>query len=303
MNRTAHILQKNSDKAAANTVAKNVLCDELIKELGIDALLPPLPVVIEIPSLPQRASAMPTEWVRTSLFVNLAQTKVKFVKGQILESFGDIRIEFTGEQLNMFDNDVYLEVVRLAQNRAPGEQILFTRHSFLRNLGLTGGENNYKALKASLLKLKSNTIKIANHKAGKAFSLIDELSWDESVGYWLSIGSVVMEIFSRTALSYIDLEARRKLKHPLSKYLQNYMSGGAPGIQMAKATTLMSLSETSGSLKDFLGKNRGIQKALDELKKAGLITSYMIEKNAAGDTIISWDRKPHRYSKLSIVTT
>ncbi|MDX5370960.1 MAG: replication initiator protein A [Pseudomonadaceae bacterium] len=303
MNRTDKILQRNSERAAANAIARNVLCDELCKELGIDPLLPPLPITIEIPSLPPRASAMPTDWVRTSLFVNLAQNKVQLLKNQILESFGDIKIEFTGEQLNMFDNDVYLEVVRLAQNRAPGEQILFTRHSFLRNLGLTGGVNNYKALKASLLKLKSNTIKIANHKAGKAFSLIDELSWDESVGYGLSIGSVVMEIFSKTALSYIDLEARLKLKHPLSKYLQNYMSGGAPGIQKVKATTLMSLSATSGSLKDFLGKDRGLQKALDELKKAGLISSYLIEKNVTGDTIISWDRRPHRHSKFNAATT
>ena len=289
------ILKSHTDRLASN----NELCEDLRRELET-GILPPLPETITIPSLPQRASAMPTSWVRTSLFVNKTQTQVNYLRNQVLESINDTKIEFTGEQLNMFDNDVYLEVIRLALSRAPGEQILFTRHSFLRTMGMSGGDKNYKALKNSLQKLKANTITIENLKAGKSFSLIDEFSWDENIGYWFSVGNVVVDIFSRTALSYIDLDARRMLSNPLSKYLQNYMSGAVAGEQKAKVHNLIRLSGTTSQLKDFLGKGRGLPKALDELKAVGLISSYAIKKNNNGEHVVTWTRTAHQNSKRAL---
>lgn len=234
---------------------------------------------------------MPTAWVRTALFVNQPQTRVRYLRNQIIESFGETKVKYTGEQLNMFDNDVYLEVVRLAQDRAPGEKILFNRHSFLRALGISRGKNNYGALYQSLKKLNTNTIEFQSFKPGKSFSLIDELSWDEHIGPWFSVGNLVIEIFSKTAISYIDLEARRKLSKPLSKYLQNYMSGGAPGEQKIKVQTLMTLSGATGRLKDFLG--RSLPAALNELKEAGLINFSEIKKNRDGENIAIWNRNAH----------
>lgn len=286
------ILQSHADRLASNSeLSKN-----LLKELEA-GLLPPIPEVIKIPSLPQRASALPTAWVRTSLFVNQPQTKAKFLINQVLESYDTIRIEYTGEQLNMFDNDVYLEVIRLAQGRAPGEKILFNRHSFLRALGISGGKKNYDALHQSLQKLKGNTIKIINLRTGDSFSLIDRLSWDEEIGYWwFSIGGIVIDMFS-AELSYIDLEIRKNLTTPLSKYLQNYMSAGLPGEREVKVDNLMRLSSTTSQLKDFLGKGRGLTKALDELKAVGFLASYAIHKNKNGEHIVRWNRSAHQNSK------
>lgn len=287
------ILQSHTNRLASNSG----LCRDLLKELEA-GLLPPLPEVIKFPSLPQRASALPTAWVRTSLFVNQPQTKAKFLINEVLESYDTIRIEYTGEQLNMFDNDVYLEIIRLAQGRAPGEKILFNRHSFLRALGISGGKNNYDALHQSLQKLKGNTIKITNFKTGyDAFSLIDQLSCDEEVGYWrFSIGDIVIEMLS-TELSYIDLDIRKSLTTPLSKYLQNYMSAGLPGEREVKVDNLMRLSGTTSQLKDFLGKGRGLTKALDELKAVGFLASYAIHKNKNGDHIVRWNRTAHQNSR------
>lgn len=289
------ILQSHTNRLASNSE----LCRGLLRELET-GLLPPLPEIITIPSLPQRASAMPTAWVRTSLFVNQPQTKTKFLINQILESYDTIRIEYTGEQLNMFDNDVYLEVIRLAQDRPPSERILFNRHSFLRALGISGGKKNYDALHQSLQKLKGNTIKIINFKTGDSFSLIDRLSWDEESGYWwFSIGDIVIDMF-RTELSYIDLEIRKNLSTPLSKYLQNYMSGGTAGEQEVKVHNLMRLSGTTSQLKDFLGKGRGLLKALDEIKAAGLISSYAIRKNKNDEHVVTWIRIAHKNSKRAL---
>ncbi|WP_218580127.1 hypothetical protein [Pseudomonas sp. 8Z] len=295
VNSAFKILQSHTDRLASNSE----LCRDLLKELET-GLLPPLPEIITIPSLPQRASAMPTAWVRTSLFVNQPQTKTKFLINQILESYDTIRIEYTGEQLNMFDNDVYLEVIRLAQDRPPSEKIIFNRHSFLRALGISGGKKNYDALHQSLQKLKGNTIKIINFKSGDSFSLIDRLSWDEESGYWwFSIGDIVINMF-RTELSYIDLEIRKSLSTPLSKYLQNYMSAGLPGEREVKVDNLLRLSGTTSQLKDFLGKGRGLPKALDELKAVGFITSYAIEKNKNGEHVVKWNRSAHHKSKRAL---
>lgn len=153
MSSALKILQSHTDRVASN----NELCSDLLKELE-SGLLPPLPEVLRIPSFPQRASALPTGWMRTSLFVNQPQTKAKFLINEILESYDSIRIEYTGEQLNMFDNDVYIEIIRLAQGRTPGEEILFNRHSLLRAMGISGGKNNYEALHKSLQKLKGKRI-------------------------------------------------------------------------------------------------------------------------------------------------
>jgi hypothetical protein len=295
MSSALKILQSHTDRVASN----NELCSDLLKELE-SGLLPPLPEVVKIPSFPQRASALPTGWMRTSLFVNQPQTKAKFLINEILESYDSIRIEYTGEQLNMFDNDVYIEIIRLAQGRTPGEEILFNRYSLLRALGISGGKNNYEALHKSLQKLKGNTIKVTNANIGySAFSLIDQLSWEEQNGCWrFSIGRIVVDMFS-TELSLIDLDIRQSLTTSLSKYLQNYMSAGTPGEgeREVKVENLMRLSGTTSQLKDFLGKGRGLTKALDELKAAGFLTSYVIHKNKNGEHIVRWNRIPHQNSK------
>lgn len=295
MNSALKILQSHTDRVASN----NELCSDLLKELE-SGLLPPLPETIKIPSFPQRGSALPTGWMRTSLFVNQPQTKAKFLINEVLESFDSIRIEYTGEQLNMFDNDVYIEIIRLAQGRTPGEEILFNRHSLLRALGISGGKNNYEALHKSLQKLKGNTIKITNAKIGySAFSLIDQLSWEEKNACWrFSIGRIVVDMFS-AELSFIDLDIRQSLTTPLAKYLQNYMSAGKPGEgeREVKVDNLMRLSGTTSQLKDFLGKGRGLNKALDELKAAGFLASYAIHKNKNGEHVVKWSRTPHKNSR------
>ena len=80
---------------------------------------------------------------------------------------------YTGEQLDMADNDVFLHALLLAQGRKAGEQIHFVRSHFLQAIGRSPGTTSYKWLKDSLQRIASASLFIENSDGdGKMFRLI-----------------------------------------------------------------------------------------------------------------------------------
>ena len=310
------ILVRNSEKARLIRELKSSSLTEL--ESVPCAKIQQVPNSVFIPRLPSKASAMSTQWTRTNLFSNVKPWTEKYLYEHILESRNDYEISMTGRQLNMHDNDVYLHVIRLAQEQSAGQFIFFKRSEFLRALGKYDSDREYKDLLQSLKKLKSATIFIGKGKKGEGFNLIDDISWDNEHGYWFTLGSNLINQFKIApkkgvtlnaklnpkkplagaeidGISFIDLNARLKIKKPMAKWLQNYMSGHKQGSHRITAQTLMRLSGSIGRLNDFV--RRGLPGALEELKAVGLINSKKKKKNKEGVVVASWDRVAHPKSR------
>lgn len=121
------ILHRRLQEAAKREISKSAIQAEVGRLSSSVAT----PSQFEFPFLPAMASAMPTQWTRTSLFSNLKKGERRNLKNQVLEGRSDCLVRMSGEELDMYDNDVFLHTIQLAQGTFPSERIYFERSSFL----------------------------------------------------------------------------------------------------------------------------------------------------------------------------
>lgn len=231
-------------------------------------------LVMQLPLFPEQSSAMPHHWTRTSLFSSFQAGARRMFQEERLSSRTDFTVLYTGPQLDMADNDVFLHVVQMAQNQSADSIISFTRSRFLKAIGrVDEGKKTYKWLETSLRRLASATLFIENSDGrGKMFRLIRDMAWDTSSGRsWVQLDAQIVEFFQASQLAYIDFEARLKLNSPLAKWLQNYACGHRAGEWHHVTVENLRVWSGGGLMRNFLAKGRGLRAALTELEDAGII--------------------------------
>lgn len=231
-------------------------------------------LVMQLPLFPEQSSAMPHHWTRTSLFSSFQAGSRRMFQEERLSSRSDFTVLYTGPQLDMADNDVFLHVVQMAQNQPADSIISFTRSRFLKAIGrVDEGKKTYKWLETSLRRLASATLFIENSEGrGKMFRLIRDMAWDTSSGRsWVQLDAQIVEFFQASQLAFIDFEARLKLSSPLSKWLQNYACGHRAGEWHHVTAENLRVWSGGGLMRNFLAKGRGLRAALTELEDAGII--------------------------------
>ncbi|MGO3030627.1 plasmid replication initiator TrfA [Pseudomonas helleri] len=246
----------------------------------------------QFPFFPPLASAMPTQWTRTGLFSNVKKGERRIFKNEILEGRSDYRVRMSGEELDMYDNDVFLHAVQLAQGLSVGEPVYFERAAFLRAIGRGSdlSAESYCRLHESIERLASATIFVDANSGGETFRLIDKLKWGQENNYWIMMDPMVVSLFANSYLAFVDMEIRLRLKSPLSKYLQNYISGHSIGVHRVAWESLRKWSGSRGRARDF--KTRALPPALRELEGVGVIEQWCIR-----DEVVNWTRIAHAKSK------
>jgi hypothetical protein len=294
LSRTGQVLRRNADKAKERKKESRDLLQELTAET-IPASTPPQ-IDLQIPLFPVDKSAMPHKWTRTSLFMSLAAGKrTKHVETH-LASRNDIVLLYTGEQLDMADNDVFLHALRLAQFARAGEPIHFVRSHFLESIGRAAGTSGYKWLLSSLKRMASATLFVENANGdGRMFRLIKELCWKrQTEEFWLALDPEIVRHFVKNELAHIDFRARLELRAPLAKWLQNYASGHRAGDMHCVSAENLRVWSGGGEMRNFLSKDRGLPKALRELEAAGVIESPEIytgkSPGSRGEKMVRWWR-------------
>ncbi|WP_271409137.1 replication initiator protein A [Pseudomonas sp. Q1-7] len=278
------ILDRRVKEAAERKELKNELQNELNSPRTVVAH-----VQGQFPFLPAMASALPTLWTRTSLFSSLRKGERRILKNQKLEGRVDCIVRVSGEELDLYDNDVFLRVVQLAQGTFPGEPLYFERSSFLRAIGRGSdlSSESYRRLQDSMERLARSTIFVEGQEGGESFRLIDKIKWGVNGNYYITMDPVIISAFINPA--FIDMGVRFRLKSPLAKYLQNYISGHAVGVHRIACEKLRNWSGSQGRLRDFCSR---LRTALGELESEGIIRDWEIE-----DDVARWTRNPHPKSK------
>lgn len=231
-------------------------------------------IALQLPLFPEQSSAMPHHWTRTTLFSSFQAGARRTFQEERLSSRADFEVLYTGPQLDMADNDVFLHVVQMAQNQPADSIITFTRSRFLKAIGrVDEGKKTYKWLETSLRRLASATLFVENSEGhGRMFRLIREMAWDTSAGRsWVQLDPRIVEFFQVSQLAFIDFEARLKLGTPLAKWLQNYACGHRAGEWHHVTVENLRVWSGGGLMRNFLAKGRGLRAALSELEEAGII--------------------------------
>lgn len=203
-----------------------------------------------------------------------------FLKEKRIASVEGLTVFFTGEQFDQSDLDVYLELLDIAHVSPFGAECAFSAYGLLKALGRAKGQANHKWLHSVLIRLRSGTVDMTDHRVRYFGGLIEGGIKDEiSKHYIIMINPAFARFFRSGMWSSLDLDQRRALgRNQTAKALHAYYSThAAPG------------PHTYGKLAEIVGlngKNRrdvkaNIIKAHDELKRVG----FLAEHEAGADTI------------------
>lgn len=243
-----------------------------------------------LPLFPPLDSAMPNHLARSSIFAPIKTGERQKHEKALMASRGDASIYYSGLQLDMADNDVFLQALRVAQGMQLGDTIYFNRAQFLRDIGRSVGKSQYEWLQESFYRLTSGTVIIQTKRYKAALHLIDGYALDEQTGeYWLRMNPEIIKLFGHMEYGLVDMHTRLRIgrRQDMAKWLQNYVATHEEGKTHIISVQLLQLwSGSGGRLRDF--QARSLSKALTELERLGLVRDVQFRP----DGKVSWWRVP-----------
>jgi len=235
----------------------------------------PTAKIIQLPLWPEPIRAVPNDILRSALFAAIQGKTRRFMKNEVIASVDGVVINFTGEQLDQSDRDVWDQSIHLMRLHPLGTECSFTGGSFLRLLGRTGGKSDYEWLKGSLRRLLSCSIEIKCGKKIIGAKLLAGYKIDEETkAYKITIDKDIQKLYAE-GWTGIDIEQRQQLRgKPLALWLNGYFSSHAAPFPVKVET----LRELCGSENKVLKSFRmQLRHALDDLKACGMIVSWQID--------------------------
>jgi hypothetical protein len=242
----------------------------------------------QLPLWPDLERAIPNHLARTCLFAPIGRGRRKMHDGTQLASPQGTSVTFSGKQLDMADQDVFLQAMHIAKNSPLGTPIMVNRARFLAEIGRTDGKSAYDWLDESFGRQVGATLTLETDRIKAHLPLVAGWIQDkESGNFQITMHPEVVKLFSRQEYSLIDWELRKQITRrvDLSKWLQTYVASHSPG-----ATHSISVSHlkdwcgNSGRARDF---RSALGEALEELERLSLIANHKFYRN---DIMVQWFR-------------
>lgn len=255
---------------------------------------------------PSNVVAMPTELTRTALFSIISDQNAKgrnviddnkennLLNNIQLASRSDIKIFYTGEQLCVKDETVWLACLRLGRGVPLGEKIFLNMADLLYELKMSDSGENRGVLMARLLRLSKAhftiTLKRKNKKYVVTTGLIKWTTEQDTGKMFFRLDPDSSQLFEN--LAYQPWSERLKFKNDVAVWLLSYVTGHAQGkCHWVEIEKIKKWCGYSGRLRDF---KKVCWVAMQDFEGKGLIEkdSCKIERSG-GEEIISWQRTTH----------
>lgn len=240
--------------------------------------------IIQFPLWPEPERAAPNAFLRSALFGIVKKGARAWLKDEVLAAWPGVMLRYKGEQLDQYDESVWLQLVHLhrVQGVAPGGNVHVHPRAFLRELGCGYGANSRHALYKSLIRLRASAIVLELQNGKHIGGLLAEATLDETGDHWvIVIDPKISRLFTPGHYSRLDWETRLTLKTDLAKWLQGYVVTQLATSKQPHRIGLPRLQELSGTttaLKDFRWK---VKKAMAELELLGVVFSWSITSGDA----------------------
>jgi len=241
--------------------------------------LPPSAQLIEFPPWPNDRRATAQAVFRSALFpaMNFSEGR-PFLKEKKLVSVEGVEVIFTGEQFDQSDLDVYLELLKIAHQSPFGAECHFSAYSLLKALGRQTGNKDYKWLHSVIVRLRSGTVDMTDHRVRYFGGLVDGGTREEdSRHYKIKINTDFSCFFKAGLWASLDNQQRCALgRNQTAKALHAYYSTHvAPGLHtFEKLAGLLGLKN-----KQRRDMKANLIKAHDELKRIGFLSDYEVREN------------------------
>lgn len=227
---------------------------------------------------PDSVRGVPNAVLRGSLFT-VSKQRATAKKRELLAAVDGIEVRFKGERFNQTDLDLWEMLLHLARLQPLGNQVEFSAHALLKELGRGVGGKDHDDLKEDIARLLGGVVEITWTDTKKTFlgHLVEKAYRDEASRRYVVVFDEKMLGLYAGGYSYVDWSRRKALKgNNLAKWLQGfYASHAAP--YPYKVETIKNLcGSTVGRLPDF---RRMLRTALDELVSVGSIKSWTISED------------------------
>lgn len=224
--------------------------------------------------------AVPNDIIRSSIFGLKEVSSKEFLQEKVIGSCKDLRVTYTGKELNQSDLDVWIAVKKsFIRDENCDQNIVFQSKDILKTLNKTYGTNDKKWLRSKLVGMSASVIVIENLKKGSgcAFSLIKNLEWlDDYNTFRLSLDPKILELFKKDSFSYLDLENRKLLKTDLAKWLYNYYRSHKTPFPVYDT----SIHEWCGSkMKNKIEFRNRLKKSLKELQEIQFLKEFIVSRD------------------------
>jgi hypothetical protein len=227
--------------------------------------------------------------------------------GEIVASRSDVKIRYTGAQLCMADNDVFLQCIFLARLAPLGESVRVNRGAMLRQLGKCDSGNNYQWLDDSIRRLLAASLVVESAESSLrtattyednsdplparalGIHLIQRFEFDATFSsYIIELPREIVRLFDGGAYTLVDWDRRMELRSsvPLSKWLQNYASSHSRG--KLHRIGIDHLQKWTGLVSPPRKFRASLLSALKELERVGIIGKHQIRANGT----VEWWRPP-----------
>jgi hypothetical protein len=239
--------------------------------------IPASATIIQFPLFPQETRPVSNDMARSALFSCVQGNKRRWLKNAVLATVGDVRIEFTGEQLNQDDCDTLMQLIFMARNKPLGQFVVVSAYAVLKGLGRKHGGRDHEQLRQEIERLTKGSVAIRGADINYVGHLIDESLQDLRTRRWLYRFNVnIRAFFGLDNYTLIDWERRKNLKRKdLARWLQLYWSTHSKPFPVS----VEFLREKSGSqtaeLREF---RRMLRRALKDLHDNGDLEAWKIDQ-------------------------
>ena len=100
-----------------------------------EPVLPSGAKLIQFPLFPAEARPVSNDMARSALFSCVQGVDRRVLHNAVLATVGDVKIEFTGQQLNQDDHDVLMQLVFMARDIRLGQFVVVSAYAILKGLG------------------------------------------------------------------------------------------------------------------------------------------------------------------------
>lgn len=251
----------------------------------------------QLPLWPDLERAIPNHLARSSLFAPISRGARKAHDRAEIASREDVKILFTGKQLDMADCDVFMQALYEGHRATLGEKVVVNRGKFLAAIGRSKGRSDYEWLHESFRRLFLGAIEIEakRYKIGatpksSGLHLIDAFDYDpDTDSYYIKFDPRILALFHNREYALIDWEKRKQLakRVDMAKWLQNYLASHEPGLHRIGLKLLKEWMDYASPIHKF---REAVMEALSELERLGIVAGVRLETSKRSQQQVAWTK-------------
>jgi len=230
---------------------------------------------------------IPNDLIRSGLFNIRRGEDREQLTNNLIATFGNARMFYTGEELRIKDEDVLMQIYHFQQQFRLGEAWQVNGQDFLTQMHWTDGARGYAELYASLLRISKGHLTLTRPGAAEdaivieAGAMLSHLKIDHGgrsgpTSITIAVNPETKKLWETLGYTLVDWKQRLSLGGSLARYLHRFYSSFDEPYDLKVST----LHRLTGSATSTLAKfTQQLKDALDDLVEIGFLTAYWIQKD------------------------